>query len=73
MRRTRSTSPQIDLAISSSLNSHSPGSVAPPAKLVKHAMPSGARPGKSDEFQTVPRTRNPSLRGTRNPNPLFGC
>ena len=45
-------------------------SVAPPIKLVMVTVPSRARPGKSDEFHTVPRVRTFSLRGTRNPKPF---
>jgi len=47
--------------------------VAPPAKLVKQAMFSGARSGKREEFQTVPNTCNLSLRGTGIPNPFLRC
>src|SRR2546430_741616 len=47
-----------------------PGSVAPPTKLVNSTWLSGERPGKRDEFQTVPRIRMPADRGTRNPKPL---
>src|ERR1700722_4708324 len=45
------------------------GSVTPPTKLVSKTCPSGARLGNSEEFQTVPRIRNPDERGTRKPNP----
>jgi hypothetical protein len=39
----------------------------------QQSMPSGARPGKSEEFQTEPRTRRPAERGTRKPNPSREC
>src|SRR6266852_1803628 len=42
------------------------GFVAPPVKLVQSTVPSGARPGKRDEFQNVPNSCFPAERGTRN-------
>src|SRR5579863_8369441 len=57
---------------SSGESAAAPGSVAPPTKLVNRTCPSGARPGNNEEFQTVPRTRNPADRGTKKPNPARG-
>ena len=57
MPRIRAFSACTMAAISSSGLSQNSGSVAPPTKLVIVNMPSGARPGKSDEFQTVPSVR----------------
>src|ERR1700680_3539032 len=58
--------------ISDSGSETASGSVAPPTKLVSKTCPSGARLGKSEEFQTLPRIRNPDDRGTRNPKPTRG-
>jgi len=42
------------------------GSVAPPRKLVSRKWSCGARFGKREEFQTVPRTRRPPSAGRGN-------
>src|SRR5258708_34778478 len=70
MERTTETSRWTRLTSSSWFKFAAGESVVPPTKLVRSALPSGARPGKSDEFQTEPRTRSPAERGTRKPKPF---